>query len=299
MLSLISLILFSVPGADPPQVEPAHARNPIYIQVLNQGLEFEGRTVTLPLPRLSDGQDATAQRTALQEVAGETRAVEDLLRNSVTAPYLIKVRDLKTASATIRFVDLWFVVYADIARVDPAQQAARTDGKEVEAGNMVFQSRLLKPDDLRAAGIQPVDQASSRNTWYAHIQGRLLDRIGFDVTNHVVASQSGESIVIAARTDPAFDKAKPNANGWESLASTAEAAGKAQGTGKPYSGGHSYTKISRLAFKPEALLVEMHAAFVEPNEWFQGAPILRSKFSVIAQDQIRSLRRELVRKREK
>ena len=37
----------------------------------------------------------------------------------------------------------------------------------------------------------------------------------------------------------------------------------------------------------------MHVAFVEPDGWFQGAPILRSKFSVAAQDQIRTLRREL------
>ena len=49
-------------------------------------------------------------------------------------------------------------------------------------------------------------------------------------------------------------------------------------------------------FKPSS---PERAAFVEPNEWFQGAPILRSKFSVIAQDQIRSLRRELARQRPK
>ena len=67
---------------------------------------------------------------------------------------------------------------------------------------------------------------------------------------------------------------------------------------KPYSGGISYTKISRLALQPGALLVEIHSDFIEPNDWFQGAPILRSKFSVMAQDQIRSLRRELARHRE-
>ena len=67
---------------------------------------------------------------------------------------------------------------------------------------------------------------------------------------------------------------------------------------KPYPGGISYTKISRLAFRPSALLVEMHGAFVEPREWFQGGPILRSKFSVVAQDQIRTLRRELARRKD-
>jgi hypothetical protein len=46
-------------------------------------------------------------------------------------------------------------------------------------------------------------------------------------------------------------------------------------------------------------MVEMHMAFVEPDGWFQGNPILRSKFGAVAQDQIRSLRRELAKKRAK
>jgi hypothetical protein len=45
------------------------------------------------------------------------------------------------------------------------------------------------------------------------------------------------------------------------------------------------------------LLVEAHFAFAEPRAWFDGAPILRSKLSLIAQDQIRRLRRELAEKR--
>ena len=66
---------------------------------------------------------------------------------------------------------------------------------------------------------------------------------------------------------------------------------------RPYEGGMSYAKISRTELKPRAILVEMHMAFVEPDGWFQGAPILRSKFSVVAQDQVRSLRRELAKKK--
>ncbi len=211
---------------------------------------------------------------------------------------MIKVRDVKAGdAATIRIVDLWFVVHADLGQVDPAKEAARSDGKEVEAGNMAVQTRLLKDDELRAAGIKPAPETPGQSTWYAHIHGRLLDRIELDVTNQVMASQTDESIVIAARTDPAFDKTGPNGNGWRSVRANGSA--PSEGALKPYVGGISYTKISRLAIQPGALFVEMHAAFVEPHEWFQGAPILRSKFSVIAQDQIRSLRRELVRMRKK
>jgi hypothetical protein len=294
LTTFTSAIVLAIFGADPPRVEPEHARNSVYLQVLSQGFPLGGQGVRLPEPRLRDGQDADAQRTALGEVAGSDQALGELIRNSVTAPYIIKVRDTQAADGTIRAADLWFVVYAELAQLDPAREAARFDGKEAEAGNMTFQTRLLKAGDLRAAGIALPAETPGRHLWYGHIHGRLLDRIEFGVTNQVVGSQSSESIVIAARTDPAFDKPGPQGNGWRSIA--ASAGGPSQGTLKPYAGGISYTKISRLAFQPGALLVEMHGAFVEPQEWFQGAPILRSKFSVIAQDQIRTLRRELARR---
>jgi hypothetical protein len=296
MFSVATAIVMAAIGLrdEGPQVEPGHARNSVYLTVLGEGLKAGGASVKLPEPRLRDGQAAEAQRAALREVAGSDQKLEELVRDSVTAPYIMKVRDVKAEDATIRVVDLWFVVYADLATVDPAKEAAQADDKEVEAGNMDFRTHLLKPDELRAGGIAPPaeTQGSDLSTWYAHIHGRLLNRIEFDATNQVMATKTGESIVIAARTDRAFDKPGPFANGWKPVGDVQATAGL-----KPYLGGMSYTKISRLAFKPGALLVEMHAAFVEPIEWFQGAPILRSKFSIVAQDQIRALRRELARKR--
>ena len=159
---------------------------------------------------------------------------------------------------------------------------------------MWFQTRLLKTDEVRAAGVKLADAGSDRNAWYAHIHAKLLDRIDFEVTNHVVASESSESVVIASATDPNFANAGPLSNGWKSLTAPG---GPQPDVREPYSGGISYAKISRIAFRPTALFVEMHVAFVEPDGWFQGAPILRSKFSVAAQDQIRTLRRELAKKR--
>ncbi len=299
MNTITCTIMLVICSADPPRVELEHAKNSVYLEVLSQDFPRGGQGLRFPEPRLRDGQDADAQRTALREVAGSDQALGELVRNSVTAPYILKVRDTRAGDATIRAADLWFVVYAEIAQLDPAREAARFDGKEAEAGNMKFQTRLLKAGDLRAAGIAPPAQTPGPHVWYGHIHGRLLDRIEFGVTNQVVGSQSSESIVIAARTDPAFDKAGPHRNGWRSIAASASAGGQSQGALQPYAGGVSYTKISRLAFQPGALLVEMHGAFVEPQEWFQGAPILRSKFSVIAQDQIRTLRRELARRRGK
>ncbi len=281
------------------RLEPQHARNSIYVGVLRDGLSADGATYKPPEPRLRDDMAAEAQRAAMRELAGSDQRLDELLRDSVTAPHLMKVHDVKGADATIRVVDLWFVVYADIAEVDPAKEAAKTDEKQVEAGNMVMRTRLLKPEDIRAAGIEPppsTREGPGPITWYGHVHGRLLDRIEFDVTNQVAATRTGESMVVASRTDPAFDKPGPFANGWKPVG-TGQEPGAAADASKPYRGGISYTKISRLAFQPGALLVEMHGAFVEPHDWFHGAPILRSKFSVVAQDQIRSLRRELARRK--
>ena len=293
---LIPTFLLAACFAGQARIEPPHDQNPVFTKVVTQGLDVGGQSIRLPPPQLVDGQAADIQRSVLKELAGSDRALDELLRDSVTAPFIIKVHDVKTTGATVRQADIWFAVHGDLKKVDPAQEAARTDQKAVEVANMWFQTRLLKTEELRASGVTPAQSGTDRNAWYAHIHAKLLDRIDFEVTNHVVASESSESVVLASATDPSFANAKSLSNGWRTLT----APGGSQ-TGDAvthtYSGGISYAKISRIAFQPTALFVEMRVAFVEPDGWFQGAPILRSKFSVAAQDQIRTLRRELAKKR--
>jgi hypothetical protein len=277
-----------------PKVEPEHSRNQVYTIVLGEGLRAGDQTIKLPAPRVVDGADLEKQQAALREVAGSQQAADELLRASVTAPHMIKVRDIKAGGSIIRVVDLWFVVYGDLAQVDPALEAARSDNKSVEVANLRFETRLLDAQALRPSKVDPPAHLPGADEWFAHIHGRLLDRIEFGVTNRVVASRSAESMVIASRTDPSFGTDGPLGNEWNHLPTPSNP--KPDESKQPYLGGLSYAKISRLSVKPGALLVEMHAAFAEPEGWFQGAPILRSKLSVAAQDQIRALRRSLTRK---
>jgi hypothetical protein len=279
------------------KVAPPHDQNPVFVQVLEQGIDAGGQKITLPPPRLVDGASADDQRAAIKVVVGSDQGVDELLRDSVTAPFIIKVHDLKATGATVREADIWFAVHGDLKNTDPAQEAVRTDQKAVEVANMWFQTRLLKTEEIRAAGVRSADTTSGKS-WYAHVHAKLLDRIDFEVTNHVLISRSPDSIVIASATDPSFATAGALSNGWKSLTKTGSTPtdNPAQ---QPYSGGISYAKISRVALQPDALFVELHVAFVEPDGWFQGSPILRSKFSLAAQDQIRTLRRELAKKRPK
>ncbi len=288
ILILVSvwLLLQVQPGNDG---EPVHEGNPVYADAIRSGFHADGATIRLPGPILKDGLDASQQHAAMLKLSGSETALADLLRDSMTAPFLLKVRDRRTTDATVRIVDLWFVVRGDLESLDPVEVASRASGRAVEAGNMRFESRILTDDELKPRG-RSSHRGRDLSRWFVHLKGRLLDRIAVEATNEAVATRTEESMVIAGRTDPVFDSDTTLANRWRTLGQDGQA-----GSGHPFRGSLSYAKISRLKQPPGSLLVEFHAAFSEPETWFQGAPILRSKFAPIAQDQIRRLRRELLK----
>jgi hypothetical protein len=257
---------------------------------LRDGLKTGGETVAIPGPTFHDDADEAARRAALVEICGSEEAVRDLLRDSVTAPYILKVRDVKTADSIVRVVDLWFVVRADLGRLDPVKLVTQADQKAVEVGNMRFEQRLLEACELKPRNRTAQLEGDSPR-WYVDLKGRLLDRIAFEAVDEVMATRTADSMVVAARVDNAFHAPGEPSNHWKNLAEN--------GPAQPFSGGVNYAKISRLKLEeaPDALVVELHAAFAEPEAWFHGAPILRSKFAPATQDQVRRLRRELLKRR--
>jgi hypothetical protein len=266
--------------------------NPIFQAITTDGLTVGGTTVKLPAPTLADGQSAEASAAVLKAIAGDDRAARELARDSVTAPFILKTRDVKAGDATIRVVDLWFVVHARLDEIDPDQALRQAGDQAVEAGNMRFETKILPENDLRQKKLEPLE---GRQEWFTHLSGRLLDRIKVEATDRAVSTRTADSLVVATRTDPAFDTDPRFPNHWAPLSKT----GAVETTGpvKPYAGSAGYVKITRLAGVGDALFVEGHMAFVEPRDWFDGNPILRSKIGVIAQDQIRRLRREIQKKR--
>jgi hypothetical protein len=289
---VLAPILFLPPEQPGPSPEPAHQRNPVYAEVLRDGLKAGGTVVALPAPTLRDGIDDTSRRAALLDVCGSEQAVNDLLRDSVTAPYILKLRDARTADSIIRSIDLWFVVRADLDALDPLKLITQADAKAVEVGNMRFEQRLLTAGDLKPRN-RVAQLEGDAPHWFVGLKARLLDRIAFEAVDEVMATRSDDSMVIAARVDPAFNTPGEPTNHWKNLAEN--------GPANPFQGGVSYVKISRLKSKAaaDALFVEVHAAFAEPEAWFRGAPILRSKFAPVTQDQVRRLRRELLKHRPK
>jgi hypothetical protein len=292
-LGLAALGLAPAPAPAPPGSDGPHGANAVYQELMRDGVTLAGHHIAFPAPLLSDGDSPAAEQVALRKLAGSAAAVEELLRSSVTAPHILRLQDAKAPDGTlIRQGALWFAVHARLEDIDPAQLGTRgAEAKPVESGNMRFSSRLLEDTELTARGITRSDP---KLEWYSHVVGDLLDRIHVEATDHMRATKSENSWVFASRTDPRFDDDAQYPNAWRALER-----GQPKENAQPnrFSGGASTTRITRLRTQPGVLLVEGHFAFAEPRAWFDGAPILRSKISLIAQDQVRRLRRELAQRK--
>jgi len=262
------------------------ARNLLYAAATDGTATLAGVPVRLDPPTLRDDMTAGQQRAALVAVAGSKGKADDLLRDSVSAGHVLKIKDLHTTGPTIvRGVDLWFAVRADLDAIDPADALGKArGGKPVEAGNMRFDARELTAVEVKDLDLKPPAGAQQ---WFLKTDGRLLDRIGFGSTDRLLATRGEGSRLIASSTlGGLVVEGTPLAGTWKDVSRPTDAP-------KPYAGGMGYAKLSALKGYPGVVLVESHAAFSEPRGWFDGAPILRSKIGLVAQDQVRSLRREL------
>ncbi len=289
----LTAILLAALVADVREIEPAHAKNDVFSDVLAQGLDVGGKKFVLRKPRFFDGQGAAEQKRILVELAESEEQLEAMMDNSLRAPNVFRKDETEVTdnAPVVRTVDLWFVVYADLRQFDAASQVARLDGRSAESGGIKYECHVLKDPDVRAAGITVGPEAAGEKTWFTQILAELPNQIKLEVTERGVATQTTESVVIATRTDPAFSKGKHPSNFWRK-GSDGEGAQRAESV-RPYQGGISYAKVSRLALKSGALIVEIHGAWVEPFEWFEGGGALSSKLKRAADEGIKKLREEL------
>ncbi len=268
--------------------------NPLFDALLRRRGDVRGARIEFPAPILTPGMSVADERAALVKLTGSDRALADFTRDSVTAPVIVKTHDVKAGDkGTIRRADVWFVVRASIDDIDPSRISPATpEGKPVEAANMRVSAERVDPSELTARRIEP-ETGKTRQEWFVHFTVRLLDRIHLEATDRVLAARTGDGWLIAQQTDPRFNVGKTALNRWHTMRRQGNE--EIAGPDETYPGSASYVKIAALASVPGALLVEVHGAFFEPQAWFDGAPVLRSKITLVSQDRIRALRRELAK----
>jgi len=295
-MQTLLLLLLLLPSAG---TDEHLAHNPIYRELLQKGVRVAGGDyVVLPAPTLADGMDAKAQRAAIEAIPERHVPVEALLRKSVVAPLVFRFWKIEAPDrkVPVRGVAVWFVVYGDLdmlTRKDFIDEVRRSGQEEAEEKETKF--KFLSAEELRARKIAPPSEEETKER-YAYSVFTLLDKVRLSLTSHAFMSRTKESLVLATTLDPRFTSDPEYGNRWRPMERTGGDKPEL-GPPSPYEGTASYAKITRLAQPAGALLVEQHVVFVEPQQWFRGRPLLRSKLPMLAQNEVRRFRR-LVAKRQ-
>jgi hypothetical protein len=283
-LPAIAAVLFSIFTAT-----TSSAANTIFDQLTGQGVAIDAdETVPLTKPLLADGLDAAAQRKAIESVLGTRYDWSDFTRKSVVSPLLLKIDDGKRESGQLsRRVDLYFVTYGslDTLRDDKELQERlnlATAG-DSEAGNQIV---MLTDAELAERGL------SAENTKWIAIETTLLNKVRLSITTRNEKTENDDSLLVATLLDPKFAADAKYPNSWSAV--TTDDAGRRQvGNSHPYAGLASYMKTTKLAAPAGAIFVEYHVVYSEPEGWFHGANLLRSKLPIVAQELVRKLRRKM------
>ena len=284
LLALLTVALGDVP------------ENPVLVELTQRGVCIAGEAfVKLKAPSMPDGLDAAAQGKVLAEVAGPRRRVSVLLRNSVVAPFVLKIAQVPMGEGEppMRSVDLWFVAYGPLDRftseesLDELAESAASSGKS----RLPSTEKVLKEEQLKARGLC-AEESENRSEHFFYSSFPLFDRVQISATRRAVLTSGPESVLLAAMIDPRFTADAEYPNQWQPVKRDRQ--GRFE-LGPPvrYESAGLYTKVTRLVEPRGALFIEYHQLFHEPVGWFDGANLLRSKLPLMAQDAVRKLRRKL------
>jgi len=272
--------------------EPHLKANPVYHALLTEGVEVGSQSAELPSPAMPDGLSALKQQEAIEEVIGRAYSLDLFTRNSIVAPQIIRMDDapIPSTGGRLRRLDVYFIAYGDL------ETLAKKDflegllgGEESEQG----EGQALSSDELAKRGIRIAPDATDHEG-YGFGAFELLNKVKISGTVHSYWSKTDDSIVAAAKLDPRFVEDPEFPNRWQPIERTSTGT-EQLGAPHPYQGSGEYLKITRLASPQGALFVELHAVYVEPEGWFGGTNLLTSKIPAVAQNQVRAVRRALIK----
>jgi hypothetical protein len=217
-------------------------------------------------------------------------------RNAIVAPFLMKITDNETdgVKGAGRRVDVAFVAYGDLQKIQSDEflnaRFQGNDFNDVEQGSRV---KLLTAEELKERKL-PAPRTPADPRWVA-VEMTLLEKVRISTTTRNEKTEQKDSLLVASLLDSKFDDDRDFPNLWRSL-SRDDKGQKQVGRPQTYAGLGSYVKVTRLAEPSGGLFVEYHVAFAEPQGWFQGANLLRSKLPIAVQDSVRKFRRTLAEK---
>jgi hypothetical protein len=283
---------------------PAVPENQVLSDLVNKGVTMpDGQVVQLPPPLMGEGLTAAEQAEVLKHVVAKDRAlkgkVNQFLDKSSGAPVSLRLTRApsKQGNDLIRTVDVCFIVYGDwdvLTGKAFSDSILKADKKNKGGGGTtVEKAGYLNVGEMAARRL------STRSTpelkeYFLYTTFRLFSQVEVSATRFGVATKTPAGVVVAAAVDPRFASDKQFPNQWSPI--TRNAAGDpVVGPPQPYSGAGFYAKVTRLAEPTNAVFVEYHSAFYEPEGWFgaDNVNLLPSELRKIIPYQVKQFRIKL------
>jgi hypothetical protein len=217
-------------------------------------------------------------------------------------PLVLNIPTLRKpdGKSAVRSVDLYFVAHGNWktatsqAFLEGLSTSAKKDAKDDKAksadANALVKTHTLTADELAKRKIEPA-KGEGLEEQFVHSSLELFDRVALSVTQRGVLTRGENSVAVAQKIDPRFTNDREFPNQWRPIATEGEKVelGKPQ----PYLSAASYGKATVLAEPAGAIFFEFHMIFEEPEGWFGGVNLIRSKLPIGVQDQVRTFRRKL------
>ncbi len=270
--------------------------NSVLKQLVEQGVPVgnDGH-VKLPPPTMPDGLDGAAQQEILARIAAPDRRVADLTRKSVVSKFVLKLDDVPTSDQQrpFRTVDLWFIAYGRLELFNQQEFLQRLveTAESSKKGRLPFIKGILNREEMKQLNLLVEDEPDRVQRFFFSTFG-LFDRVLVSATRRVVVTRQPESVIVAAIIDPRLTKSATHPNHWRAV-DRHERGEVKLGPPQSYESAGLYAKITRMKDPAGALFIEYHHAFCEPEAWFKGTALLRSKLPMVVQDGVRKIRRRL------
>ncbi len=270
--------------------EPATADRTDLAAILTEhGVEVaEGVWSPLPtaLVRLGVGDDEQSLHE-LAGVAGWDRFVED----AVTAPVTVVIEAVTAGDRRLGHrVRTAFVLHAALEKVQGEEAVKKTFGLEEDSKGAT--AKPLAAADLSAVGIEP---DGSGHEQFLFVEVPLLNRVKVRGVVRAEKHETPDGVQVAWEFDPRFGNEPRWRATWTRIEEN-ELGGRIEGEPQPYKGCGGVVTVRKLAAEGgsgDVLVVESRMVICEPEAWFQGSNLLRSKIPLTSQEGVRVLRRKL------
>lgn len=280
----LALSLAAIGPARPPSHE---SENALYKALLDPGLVVgPNQRVKLPAPLMPDGLKAAEQKAVITKLIGDDYDFEAFTRKSGVAPNILRIREADNSDpkSPARGLDTYFVAYVDLKAFDDERFLERSLNIGKGEGG---KAKSITKDDLVKRGIDS-KALEAKKEGFAYIEFDFLEKVRLRVAGHGMATKTGESIVAGAEVDSRFRGDKEFPNEWQSIVK--DGGETKLSPPQAYGGSGMYVKITKLQEPAGAVFVEQHIVYAEPQGWFDGANLLRSKLPPVMTINVRRMR---------